>query len=52
MYRNLNAECARVGITKSDLAEKVLNISPSTLWRKTKLKDGFKVSEELKFKKL
>lgn len=48
MYRNLNAECARVGITKAELAEKVLGISPSTLWRKTKLRDGFKVTEAIR----
>lgn len=48
MYRYLNAECARAGITKEDLAKKILNISPSTLWRKTKLRDGFKVNEAIK----
>ena len=48
MYRNLNAECAKAGITKLELAEKILEISPSTLWRKTKLRDGFKINEALK----
>lgn len=48
MYRYLNAECARAGVTKEELAKNILNISPSTLWRKTKLRDGFKVSEAIK----
>ena len=50
MYRNLNAECARAGITRNELAQDILKISPSSLWRKMKLRDGFKISEAVKVK--
>lgn len=44
MYRNLNAECARAGVTKNELA-KVLNIAPSSLWRKLRMRSGLKFCE-------
>lgn len=51
MYRNLNAECARVGISKNELAKKALNITPSSLWRKLRTREGFKFCEATDIKK-
>lgn len=50
MYRNLNAECARLGVTQKYLAEKVLNITPSTLSIKLKDPHGLKLIEAKKIK--
>ena len=50
MYRNLNAECARAGVTKKMIANEVLHIQPSTLSIKLKKDDGFKINEAQKIK--
>lgn len=51
MYRNFNAECARAGISKSDIAQNVLGISPSTLSWKEKAPGRFRIDECIEIKK-
>lgn len=50
MYRNLNAECARVNVTRKELAKKALKIQPTTLSNKLKDDNGLKLAEAKKIK--
>jgi len=49
MYRNVDAELARKGITQGDLA-KALNITPTTISLKLNGKYGFSLEEAKKIK--
>ncbi len=48
MYPNVNAECARKGITRKFLAQQVLHITPGTLSKKLKKRNGFSFEEAQK----
>jgi plasmid maintenance system antidote protein VapI len=50
MYRNLEAECARQGIKKKDIAE-YLNVRYATIYDKLKGKFPFTYDEALAIKK-
>lgn len=51
MYRNLEAELSRKGLTKYELA-KLLNIRPTTLSNKLNGKSDIKFSEAMQIKKI
>lgn len=51
MYKNINAECARQGITKKDLAKKT-HIKLSTLHEKLKNPNGFSLKEAFKIEEV
>lgn len=51
MYRNLNAELARAGITRQELAREALHITPTTLSHKMNCDDGFLIKEAILIKK-